>query len=51
MKADPSPTPITHTRHLHADGTDACLNFALWEIPVPNDGLPSLAIASVRILG
>jgi hypothetical protein len=51
MKAYPRPTAIPHLRHLHPDGTNACVDLACGERPVPDDGLPSLAIVSVRIRG
>lgn len=51
MKAYPRTTAITHTRHLHTDGANTCLDFPLGEIPVPYDGLPPLGILAVGILG
>jgi hypothetical protein len=50
MEAYPHPTAIPHPRHLHPDGANARLDVPFGEIPMPDDGLPSLAIASVSIL-
>lgn len=51
MKTSPRPTAIPHPWHLHTDSAKARLDVPFGEIPMPDDGLPSLAIASVRILG
>ena len=51
MKAYASSTAITHTRHLYPHGTNACLDFPLWEMAVPDDSMPALSIPSVGILG
>jgi hypothetical protein len=50
MKAYPRPTAIPPPWHLHPDSANARLDVPFGEIPIPDDGLPSLAIASVSIL-
>jgi hypothetical protein len=51
MKTATRPTAIPHPWYLHLDSTNARLDVPLGEIPVPDEGLPALAIASVGILG
>ena len=49
MKAYPRPTPITHPRHLHPDGTNARLDVPLRERTVADERLLLRAIPVVRI--
>jgi hypothetical protein len=49
MEAYPRPTAVPHSRHLHPDGADACLDVAFWQITVADDCLPSLGIMPLSL--
>jgi hypothetical protein len=50
MKAYPRTTAITPLWPLHTDGADACLDFALREMTVAYESLPSLGIVPMSVL-
>ena len=51
MQPYPCPTAIPPPWHFDPHGTNTCLDIPLGEIPVLDDGLPSLRITAVGILG
>ena len=51
MQAKPAATALPHPRHLDTHRPKPGLDLALWQVAIPNDGLATLGIMAVRILG